>query len=78
MTGFIYIYYVKEVNANATILVRQKFFYLEERIIIMRNLLIALEDAVLDKSSSKQTENLAVISKRCAPYDWSEKKQAHT
>ena len=36
MTGFIYIYYVKEVNANATILVRQKFFYLEERILRMQ------------------------------------------
>ena len=44
----------------------------------MRNLLIALKDALSDKSSSKQTENLDVISKKCVPYDWSEKKQAHT
>lgn len=36
MTGFIHIYYLKEVNANATILVRQEIFYLEERILRMQ------------------------------------------
>ena len=43
----------------------------------MQILSIALEALLLEKTLSKQTENLGVISKKCASHDWVGKK-AHT
>ena len=80
--SFNHIYNIKEVNANMTVLVRQRFSYPGEQIlrthatqqsrgnwtIFTQNLPIALKAVPLSRSLFKQADNLGVNAKKCALY----------